>query len=68
MVAILDLRADSREGVWFALDMALYTARGDVYPSDAVRGWLASVGLNEIAEHRLVSTPEVAVITGRRSS
>ncbi len=66
VVAILDLRADSREGVWFALDMALYTARGDVYPTDVVHGWLAGAGLIEIAEHRLVSTPEIAVITGRR--
>lgn len=65
-VAILDLRADTLEGVWFALDMALYTECGDVHPSEAVRGWLGDAGLIEITEHRLASTPEIAVITGRR--
>ncbi|CAN5918115.1 hypothetical protein BH11MYX3_BH11MYX3_09510 [soil metagenome] len=65
-VAILDLRADSLEGIWFALDMAIYTERGDVHASDAVRGWLVDAGLIDIAEHRLPSTPEIAVVTGRR--
>ncbi len=66
MVAIVDLREDSLEGVWFALDMALYTERGDVHRTSAVRGWLADAGLIEIAEQHLASTPEIAVVTGRR--
>ena len=65
-VAIVELRADSLEGLWFALDMALYTERGDVYPTSAIHGWLAAAGLIELVEDRLAAAPENVVVVGRR--
>ncbi len=65
-VAVVELRADSLEGLWFALDMALYTERGDVYPTSAIHGWLAAAGLIEPVEDRLAAAPENVVVVGRR--
>jgi len=65
-VAIVELSSDSPEGPWFALDMALYTERGEVHDSNALRGWLAAAGLIEIALHRLAAAPEIVVAVGRR--
>ncbi len=65
-VALVELRADSLEGLWFALDMALYTERGDVYPTSAFHGWLAAAGLIERVEEGLAAAPENVVVAGRR--
>ena len=66
VVAIVELRSDSPEGPWFALNMAVYTERGDVYPTSAFHGWLAAAGLIELVEHRLATAPEIVVVVGRR--
>jgi len=66
VVAIVELGSDSPEGPWFALNMALYTERGDVYPTGAFHDWLAGAGLIELVEHRLSSAPENVVVGGRR--
>jgi len=66
VVAIVELRPDSPEGPWFALDMALYTERGDVYAAEVLHGWLSAAGLIEIASHRLAAAPEIVVVVGRR--
>lgn len=66
VVAIVELRSDSPEGPWFALNMAVYTERGDVYPTSALHGWLAAAGLIELVEHRLAAAPEIVVVVGRR--
>lgn len=65
-VVILEIDADSPEGVWFALDMALYTEQGDLHPTSALCGWLAAAGLIEITVERLVASPETIVVIGRR--
>lgn len=65
-VAIVELRSDSPEGPWFALNMALYTERGDVYPTGAFHDWLAAAGLIELVDHRLAAAPENVVVVGHR--
>ena len=65
-VVVLDLDAATPEGVWFALNMALYTDGGSVYPTNQIRGWMAAVGLADLVEHRLDSAPAVVVIVGTR--
>lgn len=69
VVAIVELRLDDDrrgppEGVWFALDMAVYTDAGDVHPTAQLRSWLADAGLVGIEERRLASTPEAVVVVG----
>ncbi|HLL23936.1 MAG TPA: methyltransferase, partial [Kofleriaceae bacterium] len=49
-VVIKDLRVDDGraapyEGLAFALNMAIYTAGGDVYETSQLRGWLEGAGL-----------------------
>ncbi len=65
-VVIVEIDADSPEGVWFALDMALYTECGDVHGTRALCGWLAAAGLVEITVERLAAAPETIVVVGRR--
>ena len=65
-VAILDLDAGTPEGVWFALNMALYTDGGGVYPTGQVRGWMTAAGVADLVEHRLRAAPAVVVIVGTR--
>ena len=72
LVVVKDLRVDEDrrgplEGLMFALNMAVYTD-GDVYPTSALRGWLAAAGLDELEERRLASAPEAVVVVGRRGT
>ena len=71
VVVIKDLRVDEDRsgplaGVLFALNMAVYTEAGDVYPTSQLRAWLSEAGLVEIVEHRLVAAPDAVVVIGRR--
>ncbi len=66
VVAIVELRSDSAEAPWFALDMALYSEGGDVYSTAELCGWLAAAGLIEVATHTLAAAPENVVVIGRR--
>ncbi|HEY4238296.1 MAG TPA: class I SAM-dependent methyltransferase [Kofleriaceae bacterium] len=63
-VVVADLRSDSPEGIWFALDMALYTAGGDVYATAQIAAWLTA----PITESRLAAAPEVVVLRGTAGS
>ena len=70
-VAIKDLRVDDdRSGplqsLMFALNMAIYTGAGDLYEASQLRAWLEAAGLGEIAEHRLVCSPDAIVMVGRK--
>ena len=70
-VAIKDLRVDDDragpiEGLLFALNMAIYTDAGDVYPTSQLRAWLATAGLVDITLHRLSAAPDAIVVIGRR--
>ncbi|MBZ0238997.1 MAG: methyltransferase domain-containing protein, partial [Deltaproteobacteria bacterium] len=72
VVVIKDLRVDEDrgaplEGLLFALNMAVYTAGGDVYPVSRIRAWLAAAGLTEIEERRLAAAPEGFVLFARRT-
>ena len=71
IVAIKDLRIDEdRSGplasLLFALNMAIYTGGGDVYPTSQLRAWLEAVGLVELEEHRLASSPDAIVVIGHK--
>ncbi len=65
-VCVLDLDAATAEGVWFALNMALYTDGGGVYSTQTLRDWLVGAGLVDVAVHRLAVAPAVVVVVGRR--
>jgi len=70
-VVIKDLRLDDDRrgplpGLVFALNMAVYTAGGDVHATAAVRGWLAAAGLVAVEEHRLAAAPEAVVLVGHK--
>jgi len=71
MVVIKDLRIDEDrtgplEGLLFALNMAVYTAAGDVHPTSQLRAWLSAAGLVDIVERRLDAAPDAIVVIGRR--
>lgn len=71
VVVLKDLRVDEDrtgplEGLLFALNMAIYTEAGDVYPTSQLCTWLAEAGLVDIAEHRLAAAPDAVVVTARR--
>ncbi|HEX2690302.1 MAG TPA: methyltransferase [Kofleriaceae bacterium] len=71
VVVIKDLRIDEDrtgpiEGLLVALNMALYTEAGEVYPTSQLRAWLAEAGLGQITEHRLVAAPDAVVVIARR--
>jgi 3-hydroxy-5-methyl-1-naphthoate 3-O-methyltransferase len=70
VVVIKDLRIDEDrtgplEGLLFALNMAIYTDAGDVYPSSQLAAWLQNAGLVDIVERRLDASPEGVVVIGR---
>jgi SAM-dependent methyltransferase len=71
VVVIKDLRVDDDragplEGLLFALNMAIYTDAGDVYPTSQLRAWLAGAGLIDVVEHRLAAAPDGIVVLARR--
>ena len=71
VVAIKDLRLDddrrgSNEGLWFALNMAIYTDGGDVHTTSTLRRWLVDAGLVDVEEHRLRSAPDAIVVLARK--
>jgi hypothetical protein len=59
-------RAGPAAGVYFALNMALYTERGTVHTTRAVDGWLRAAGLR-VSHLRLACSPASLVAVGRRS-
>jgi hypothetical protein len=71
LVVIKDLRVDEdRAGplasLLFALNMAIYTGGGDVYPTSQLRAWLEAAGLVAVEERRLASSPDSIVVIGRK--
>jgi hypothetical protein len=71
IVVVKDLRMDEGragplEGLWFALNMAIYTGGGDVYEGSRIRSWLAQAGLVDIEERNLDVSPDAIVIIGRK--
>jgi len=72
-VVIKDLRIDEDrtgplDGLQFALNMAIYTDAGDVYPTSQLRAWLGDAGLVDIVERRLDAAPDAVVVIARRRS
>jgi hypothetical protein len=65
-VVVLDLDAATPEGVWFALNMALFTDGGGVYPTHQLHGWMEAAGVADLVEHRLSAAPAVVVLVGTR--
>jgi SAM-dependent methyltransferase len=73
VVIVKDLRVDEDRrgplpGLLFALNMAIYTGEGDVYPVSQVRAWLTAAGLGRIEEHTLPSAPDSVVLVARREA
>lgn len=71
MVAIVEVdvgpdRIGPAPGLYFALNMALYTTEGDAHDRNRIAGWLRAAGLGEIEEVRLASDPDQIAVTGRR--
>jgi SAM-dependent methyltransferase len=71
VVVIKDLRVDDDrtgplEGLLFAVNMAIYTEAGDVYPTSQLHAWLAAAGLVDIEARRLVAAPDAVVLIARR--
>src|SRR5205085_5389206 len=54
-------RSGPAEGVFFALNMALFTAHGDVHDPQALASWMTEAGLREI---RRVPLGTSLVLTG----
>ncbi|HEY0993609.1 MAG TPA: methyltransferase [Kofleriaceae bacterium] len=70
-VVIKDLRIDEDrtgplDGLLFALNMAIYTDAGDVYPTSQFQGWLRDAGLLDLVERRLDAAPDAVVVIARR--
>lgn len=70
-VVIKDLRVDDDragplEGLLFALNMAVFTEAGDVYPTAQLRTWMIDAGLVDVVERRLVAAPDAVVVIARR--
>jgi len=73
VVVVKDLRVDEDRrgplpGLLFALNMAIYTGEGDVYPVSQLRAWLAAAGLGRIEEHTLGEAPDSVVLVARREA
>ncbi len=71
LVVVKDLRLDddrrgAPEGLWFALDMALYTDGGDVHTTGALTSWFAAAGLVDVEVRRQHAAPDGVVVIGRR--
>ncbi len=65
-VVVTDLDAATPEGVWFALNMALYTDGGGVYSTSQIRAWMTAGGTGDLVEHRLAVAPAVVAVVGTR--
>lgn len=71
-LVIKDLRLDEdrrgpMSGLMFALNMAIYTGGGDVYPTSQLRAWCEAAQLGAIEEHRLASSPDSIVIVAYKA-
>ena len=70
-VVIKDLRVDDDrrgpiEGLFFALNMAVYTGGGDVYSAAQIGAWLRDAGVEHVAEQRFEVAADAFAIVGRR--
>ena len=63
-VALASDRSGPALGVWFALNMALYTEAGDVHPTECIEAWLEACGLAEVATRR-AGEGQTVVVSGR---
>ncbi|HUQ04374.1 MAG TPA: methyltransferase [Kofleriaceae bacterium] len=73
VVIVKDLRMDEDRcgplpGLLFALNMAIYTGEGDVYPVSQLRTWLTAAGLGRIEEHLLASAPDSVLLVARKEA
>jgi hypothetical protein len=55
-------------GVYFALNMALYTEAGDLRPAPVIVSWLLDAGASEVTVLRPPEMPGAAVVVARRGS
>jgi len=70
-LVIKELRVDEDRGgplasLMFALNLAIYTGGGDVYPTSQLRAWLEEVDFTAIEEHRLASSPDSIVLVAHK--
>jgi hypothetical protein len=54
IVVVKDLDRRTPAGVWFSLNMALFTERGEVHPVEKILGWLGGGSVEQLGDHVLV--------------
>jgi hypothetical protein len=65
-LAVRPDRTGPAEALLFALNMALYTAAGDVHDAGAIASWLEAAGLGDVRLKTLAAAPDAMVLMGRR--
>lgn len=58
-------RSGPPAALYFALNMALYTPAGDVWPVGQIVSWMAAAGLAAIEQATLATSPETVILLGR---
>jgi hypothetical protein len=53
-------------GLYFALNMALYTDGGSTYDPEQIAGWMRAAGLDDLRVEKLASAPGSVVVSGLR--
>ena len=66
LLVVKDLDATTAQGVLFALNMALFTAEGDVHPQSSIERWLVEVGLEPPRRLALRTSPESLLLVARK--
>jgi len=61
---VKDLDPATDEGVWFALNMALYTEGGDVHAPEQIAAWLTAAGLGAARTDRIAAAPSSLLVHG----
>ena len=63
-VAVKDFAADSEAGILFSLNMALFTAEGEVHAAADLQTFLRDAGLRDVRAERLLCAPECLLVRG----
>ena len=66
-LVVKDFQPHTEVGALFAVNMALYTHSGDVWPADAMVQWLRTAGLTDIQQQPLASIDASMLVIGTRA-
>ena len=59
-------RTGPRVGLYFALNMALYTNAGDLYSVPTLESWMSDAGLTDIKTVRIPRLDDTVIVVGAR--